>query len=142
MIREFVAEMITKATVMNGLRGNLRHYFPALTAGYLLCSVLCLQPIGRLLNCFSVLLQGLFLYRDMHVSPGSAFPYHNSCSRDKAMTISPTEVMMLWIGLVVLGTLSADGSAMRKVLVYGTLIIPGEQLTAIKEAPSLLKPVR
>lgn len=49
---------------------------------------------------------------------------------------------MLWTGLVVLGTLSAGSSVMRKVLVYRTLIIPGEQLTAIKEAPLLLKPVR
>ena len=142
MIGEFVAEMIAEATVMNGLRGNLGHYFPVLTAGYLLCSVLCLQPTGRLLNCLSVLFQGLFLYRDVRVSPVSAFPYHSSCSRDKATTISPMEGMMLWIGLVVLGTPSADSSVMRKVLVYETLIIPGEQLAAIKGAPLLLKTVR
>lgn len=32
MIREFIAEMITEARVMNGLRRILGYYFPAFTS--------------------------------------------------------------------------------------------------------------
>lgn len=57
MIREFIAEMITAAMVMNGLRRILGHYFPV----FLFVPV----PAGRLLHGFS----GLFLHEDGHFSP-------------------------------------------------------------------------
>lgn len=50
--------------------------------------------------------------------------------------------MLLLTGFVVLGSLSADRFGMKKVHVYGPLIIPGVQRRAIKGAPLLLKLVR
>lgn len=55
MIREFIAEMITEAAVMNGLRRILGYYFPAFTSQLSpSLGALCLRLVGWLLDGFSV----------------------------------------------------------------------------------------
>lgn len=143
MIREFIAEMITEAMVMNGLRRVLGHYFPELTSQLSPpLGSLCLQLGGCLLDGFSVLFRGVISVWGCACNSRLYFPCSSSCSGNKATAISPMIGMMLLTGFVVLGSLSADRFGMKKVRVYSTLIIPGVQRHAIKGAPLLLKLVR
>lgn len=55
MIREFIAEMITEAAVMNGLRRILGYYFPAFASQLSpVLGTLCPQLVGWFLCGFSV----------------------------------------------------------------------------------------
>lgn len=79
MIREFIAEMITEAMVMNGLRRILGHYFPELTSQLSPpLRSLCLQLGGCLLDGFSVPFWGVISVWGCTCNSRLYFPFQAS----------------------------------------------------------------